>query len=140
MKSEITPRELIEAAGQHGYYYLASPYTHPRQSVMDHRAYEVLQQSGHLTKLGVPHYSPIWAKHRITTAFKLPSDIGFWWAHNLPLLHHACGVIIAVMNGWGSSKGVAREIDYCVTSLRRPVYCTDPQSDGLRFYKFSSDG
>lgn len=100
--------------------------------MMDARAREAWRHSGLMSKHGVPHYCAIWAKHDIAKVFNLPVDARFWWAENLPFLHHACGMIIAVMPGWDKSNGLKREIEFM---RPRPIYLSMPHDDGLKFYK-----
>lgn len=131
----MIPETLIFQAGEFGFYYLGSPYTDLNPEVMDRRADEVWRQSGLLTKYGVPHYSPIYAKHAIAKVFNLPKDVTFWWAENVPFLYHACGMIVAEMPRWQESKGLKQEIEW-MRHKGMPVYLTqDANMGGLHFIK-----
>ena len=133
-RQEVIPENLIFNAGQFGFYYLGSPYTDPNPDIMERRAHEAWRQSGLMTKFGIPHYCPIHAKHQIAKVFNLPVDVDFWWNENLPFLHHACGMIIAVMPGWQKSRGIDREMRF-TTDAGKPLYLTDTDALGLRFWK-----
>src|SRR5262245_12017741 len=120
LNTPVIPDDLIS---DDAFYYLASPYSGTVEEQV-HRTREVWSYSAQLARWGIPHYSPIWATHEICQAFQLPGDVAFWWRKNLPFLKAAHGLIIAAIDGWGSSHGIAREAEYMVEH-KKPVYCAN---------------
>jgi len=105
-----------------GFFYLASPYTGTLQQMED-RVEEVWRQLSILTFHGIRAYSPIWACHRTSLYFNLPVEVEFWERMNLPFLDACCGLIIAAMPGWKTSKGVQGEYTY-IRLQGKPTYIT----------------
>jgi hypothetical protein len=104
-----------------GFWYVASPYSHPDADVRDKRAHDVNDVCGRLLAEGVHVYSPIWATHRACIRHELPKDHLFWLAFNKAFIDPATGVLVADINGWRESKGCSQEIEYA-RQLGKPVY------------------
>lgn len=96
--------------------YIASPYTHENQHVMNNRFEKVAMHTAHLMRQGLPVYSPIVHGHSIAVRHDLPTDWEFWKNHCLALLGQSVRMIVIMMDGWESSTGVKAEIEYCVNS------------------------
>ncbi|WP_181149661.1 DUF1937 family protein [Ensifer aridi] len=107
-----------------GFWYLASPYTHPDLSVRQQRAVEVNMYSGKLLALGVHVYSPIWATHRVNLRHRLPTDHLFWLAFNKAFIDPAVGIVVCDIDGWRESKGCQQEIEYA-RETGKPVWLCD---------------
>jgi hypothetical protein len=110
-----------------GYWYLASPYS--RYPAGPDAAYaEVCKIAADLFKGGALVYSPIAHTHAIAKIGGL--DLGFkqWAAFDEAMIAGSDGMIVAEMDGWRDSAGIAAEIAIC-KRLGKPVTYLDC-SDG----------
>lgn len=89
--------------------YLASPYSHPDRVVRKWR-YELackvaalLMRDGHLV------YSPIVHSHPLT-AYGLPTNWEHWRPLDEAMLGRCQALVVARLDGWEQSQGVAAEI------------------------------
>jgi hypothetical protein len=98
------------------YIYLASPYTHYSDAVMQFRYLCTLEASAHLTKEKWTVYSPIVHYHDMSVQYNLPRDFDFWMPHNRSMLRFANIFMILTLEGWRESKGIAWERDYATYS------------------------
>lgn len=124
----ITP-DLLNLQTQ-GFYYLASPYTHPDKRVEDDRAHAANHIAGLLLSAGVFVHQPIWSTHRIAKLFTLPGDHLFWLNFNKVFIDPSVGMIMCNIDGWKESKGCQQEIEY-VRSLEKPIWLFD-ETNGLK--------
>jgi len=90
------------------FIYLASPYTHPKPSVMGDRAWLAGRAARNIGAAGIPVYSPIVHWHDIGSTF--PRDWEFWAELDLPLLRASRLVVVLMLQGWEESRGVQAEI------------------------------
>lgn len=93
-----------------GFYYLASPYTHPDPNVREYRYNAVKGFAGALMQAGHFIYCPILNTHPIAVARALPVEFEWWEAFNRAFIERSEGVIVAEMDGWRTSRGVQHEI------------------------------
>ncbi len=93
--------------------YIASPYTHENQHVMNNRFEKVALHTAQLMRQGLPVYSPIVHGHSIAVRHDLPTDWQFWKSHCMAMLSKADKMIVLMMGGWQDSVGVQAEIEYC---------------------------
>lgn len=107
-----------------GFWYLASPYSHPDPLTREHRALSVNDTSAKLLSLGIHVYSPIWAAHRAAMHFDLPKDHVFWLAFNKAFIDPAVGILVADIDGWRESAGCNQEIEYGLAT-GKPVFLLD---------------
>lgn len=117
--------ELLKERGRHKSYYLASPYTAPTKETQLQRAKTVYTITGLLLQQGLLVFSPIVYCHPFTVDFTLPPDYLFWLDFNRGHIEASPGIIVAQLNGWRQSKGVAQEIDLA-KEIGRPIYYYDP--------------
>lgn len=109
-------REVVKQSEMGGaFYYLAQPYTSPIRSVMLDRVLEGARLTAELLKQGYHIYAPIIHNHEMAELFELPKDEVYWKADNEIFLRAAKGVIVAKIDGWETSKGVAREMKYSIS-------------------------
>lgn len=111
----------LEKLKTDGFWYLATPYSHPLDSVREDRAFKANHFSGILLEAGVHVYSPIWATHRACVKYDLPEDHLFWLAFNKAFIDPSVGVIVADIDGWRESKGCRQEIEYTKETCK-PVF------------------
>lgn len=114
----------FEQLKTHGFWYLASPYTHANEGVQDDRAYTANYMAGILLSKGVYVHQPIWSTHRIAKMFVLPGDFLFWLNFNKAFIDPSVGMIMCDIPGWKESRGCAQEIAYC-KELGKPCYLFD---------------
>lgn len=89
--------------------YLAIPYTHKEQKVMDERFALVNAVAAYLTREGRIVYSPISHSHP-WVEYGVPREHEFWKNHNLQFLSICKNLIIVTAKGWRQSLGVQFEI------------------------------
>jgi len=92
------------------FIYLASPYTHTQQSVMQMRHDVVARLTAELLRAGEFIYSPIVHCHELAVKYDLPRDISFWENYNRAMLSQARELRILQLPGWKNSNGIAFEI------------------------------
>lgn len=117
-----------------GYYYLATPYSKWTHGI--HDANIVAQKmAGELIKVGVPVYSPIAHTHGIALAANIdPFSHAIFMPADKPLFEGAFGLLIADLNGWRESKGVAIEIGWA-KELKKPIWVISPGMLDVRPFK-----
>ena len=104
--------------------YLASPYAlYPAGA--EHAFIDICIIAGHLIEAGVNVYSPIAHCHPIAvyTGMKL-HNYELWMPLDKIMLDRCDTLIVAHMEGWQHSKGIAEEVEYFATS-DKPVYDLD---------------
>jgi len=93
------------------YIYLASPYTHEDEAVMELRFVQVVDAASYLISVRLLHvFSPIAHCHALAVRHTLPRDAQFWNDYNYTFLKHAKQVCILTIDGWQRSKGIQAEI------------------------------
>ena len=107
--------------------YVASPYTRfPGGLARAYYAARVV--TGKLIKAGVHCYSPIVHSHPLCRAADIdPLDLSIWYPNNETMMERCDTLIVAHLQGWDTSDGVAREIDY-FTKAAKPVFDLDPET------------
>lgn len=90
--------------------YLASPYSHPDPKVQHQRFLKVCAIAGGLMAKGEIVFSPIAHSHSIACQSELPGNWEFWETFDLEFIIRSSKVVVAMMDGWRESKGVAAEI------------------------------
>lgn len=128
---------MLEILKTSGFWYLASPYSHPDPKVRADRAADVLILSGKLLAAGIHVYSPIHATHLASVEHRLPPDHVWWLNFNKAFIDPAVGVLIAGIPGWQVSKGVKQEIAYA-HQRGKEVYLIDEYE--IRPFKVNPPG
>jgi hypothetical protein len=95
-----------------GYVYLASPYSHPDESIMEARFVAAEAATARLLRRSVWVYSPIVHCHELAKKFDLPKDFVFWQEYNFAMIRGAAKLYVLRIDGWEASKGVTAEIAY----------------------------
>jgi len=91
--------------------YLASPYTHADEGVMEKRFLSALACAAWCLQNRLWVYSPIVHNHQIAERYSLPKNYAFWNAYNFSILDRANELLILAIEGWTTSLGVKGEID-----------------------------
>lgn len=92
--------------------YLATPYTHRDNFVMENRYREALECAADLIKQGKRVYSPIVHFHPMACIYGLPRDIEFWGTMAFDMIDRCDEFVVLLMEGWKESLGIAREVEY----------------------------
>lgn len=105
--------------------YLATPYTKyragPEQAFID-----AAKLAGRLLIAGVNVYSPITHTHPIAVHGNLdPLDHAIWLPFDEAMMIAADVLIVARMDGWSESRGIAHEIQFFEES-HKPIFDLDP--------------
>ncbi len=104
--------------------YLASPYHHAEERVMEDRYNSALEATAYLMRQGIVVFSPIVHCHVIKQRFDLPGDHNFWLTYDEGILRHCFAMWILCIPGWRESKGVASEIAFCKRHGKLIYYVT----------------
>ena len=110
--------------------YIASPYSHPDESVRVERYRAVHKFTARLMTRGLICFSPIVYGHEFTSRQNLPGDHDWWMDFNEHMLSASERVYIYQLAGWEESLGVAHEIKWAKTA-GRPIHYIEPQYENL---------
>ena len=101
--------------------YIASPYSHDEEHVMQHR-YEMVRDftAGVMLHGSVVPYSPIVHCHDMGKVNNLPKTYNFWMQVDETFIRHCDEVWVLMIDGWDKSKGIQKEIEFAIR-LRIPV-------------------
>lgn len=96
------------------YIYLASPYSHPEASVREERFKAACKKAAQYLSKGKACFSPIAHSHPIADYMEEAARMDFelWMKADLPLLKDAAELHVLCLDGWRTSRGVTREIEY----------------------------
>lgn len=100
--------------------YLATPYSHSDKTIMESRFDQACKIAGKLMLDGHVIFSPIAHMHPIAVLYDLPRGWDFWHKYDVAMLQASSKFIVAKMEGWEQSKGIAGEINIA-KSLKLPV-------------------
>jgi hypothetical protein len=98
--------------------YLASPYTHENENVMENRYDKTRKVTEFLLSRGLPVYSSIVYGHHL----KLPHMWEFWKAFDLDMITLCDIIIVLTLDGWKESIGVQAEIEHAKSLGRVILY------------------
>lgn len=92
--------------------YLATPYSKYADGI-ENAFRDAARLAGALLKTGVNVYSPICHTHPIAIYGRIdPLDHAIWLPFDQLMMDRCDNLIVAHMDGWEESKGVAYEIEY----------------------------
>lgn|SRR4030067_468112 len=110
------------------YIYLASPYTDKDPQVRELR-YEIVEKiAASLMQQGFHIFSPIVHCHPMAVKYSLPKEIDFWHEYDRMMLSKSALVLVARIDGWRESKGVAFEMNLA-RELKIPVVYIDQETE-----------
>lgn len=102
--------------------YLACPYSHDRDLVVERRVAAVNNVSARLMEKKINVFSPITHSHAVQKmSFDVPNTWEFWEKVDKEYLDVSYALLVCCLNGWDESTGVTAEIQY-----KDPVYYLDP--------------
>lgn len=116
---------MIEKPETLGLVYLATPYSkHPRG--IDAAFIEAAKLTGLLIRTGMTVYSPIAHTHVVAVQGGIdPFDHSIWLPFDMAMMNAADTLIVAHMDGWESSFGIAEEVKVFARA-NKPIYDLDP--------------
>ena len=91
------------------FQYLASPYSHEDPLTREKRYLETLKGLLALGDKGIVAYSPIAHFHPMAKLYSMESQANDWAWHNIPMIKASSGLIILMLDHWGTSSGVSQE-------------------------------
>ena len=90
--------------------YLACPYSHKDSEIMQNRFLAINKIAAKLMADGYYVFSPISHTHPIALAGTLPRGWEFWKGYDTVIIKNCKCVLVAMLDGWGTSTGVQAEI------------------------------
>ena len=96
------------------FIYLASPYSHPDGAVRHERFIAACKKAAQYANKGIPVFCPIAHTHNVADFMEESKrmDFDLWMKLDLPLVRMASELHVLCIDGWRSSRGVTREIEY----------------------------
>lgn len=113
-----------------GLAYLATPYTKYPHGIVP--AFETAARlAARLLVAGVNVYSPIAHTHPLAIHGGLdPLDLSIWLPFDQTMMEAAEALIVAHMEGWEESAGIAHEVAF-FTAAGKPIWDLDPATMGM---------
>lgn len=107
--------------------YLATPYSEFKGGI--DAAFEAAGElAGHLLRAGINVFSPITHSHPIATFGGIDHlDYSIWLPFDEYMMAKCDGLIVAEMEGWTESKGIAHEIRYFERAAK-PIWHLIPRT------------
>lgn len=93
-----------------GILYLASPYSHPDDAVVQRRYKMACRAAAVLIQQGWTVFSPIAHSHPIAETGIVGRTSDVWITMDLEILAHCERLLVLTLQGWEDSVGVAQEI------------------------------
>lgn len=107
--------------------YLATPYSKWPTGIND-AFIEAAKLAAKLMVSGVKVYSPIAHTHPLAIYGEVdPMDHSIWLPFDEAMMQAASVLIVAHMDGWQESKGIAHEIDF-FERAGKPIFDLDPDT------------
>lgn len=111
--------------------YLATPYSKYPGSIAA-AFVDASKLAARLMLAGVRVYSPISYIHQLAMYGNLdPLDHRIWLPFDEAMLAKADVLIVAHMETWKTSKGIAHEVEY-FTCAKKPIYDLDPETLSMK--------
>jgi hypothetical protein len=105
--------------------YLACPYTDPNPAVRLGRYKLATRAAAYIATHGYVVYSPITMTHPMDIIMggmtKKPNS-NYWYEFDEAFMEVCTRMIVLMIDGWESSKGVKREIDFFDRKRRQIIY------------------
>ena len=94
--------------------YLASPYSHPEESIRIQRYDLAVAALVEFIKIGKLVYSPIAQCHICVTRHNLPAGSAYWERYNNNFIERSDAVYVLCIDGWAESKGIRGEVAWAM--------------------------
>lgn len=104
------------------FIYLASPYSHPDAEIREARYVAACQKAAEYASAEQAVFAPIVHSHPMAAYMAEEDRMNFalWMKLDLPILRFADELHVLCLDGWRSSRGVQREIEFA-DSMNIPV-------------------
>ena len=108
--------------------YLAAPYRHPSDSVMEARLEAVTRVAAGLTDATLRIFCPLtYANALLSKGFAWKTD-AWWYEYDIGWLAHCAALVVLELPGWEESEGVRLEIEVA-NGLDIPISYLDTPSE-----------
>jgi hypothetical protein len=105
--------------------YLAAPYSHYDKDIVQSRMEKIYAVLAHYMRKGEHILTPL-AMHEVVTRHEdIPDDFNYWGDYCLDVLKRCDRMIVLMLPGWDSSRGVAQEIDFCFKNDIPVIYLSE---------------
>ena len=113
---------------KHQPVYLATPYSKYKGGDLEAAFRDAAAIAGELLRRGVSIYSPIAHTHPIAVYGGIdPADHDIWLPFDMAMMRACEALLVAQMDGWENSYGMAYEIDV-FRAAGKPIYYLDPET------------
>lgn len=120
----MTKANRVDAMGKYELVYMGSPYSKFKRG-LEAAFFEASCITAKLVCMGINVYSPIVQTHPIAVYGRLnPLDHSLWLKFDQAIMSKSDAMLIAKMQGWEDSYGIAEEIKY-FRGAGRPIYYLD---------------
>lgn len=114
--------------------YLATPYSHPSEGVMEARFDWANEVAAHLFSKGFHVFSPVSHCHPINGKMRESRpNWEFWRDYDLRMLHLCDAMFLLKVEGWSQSSGVIAELSYAHDQLTPRISVEGESTDKLVF-------
>lgn len=114
--------------------YLATPYSHPNWEVKKQRYKDASAFAAQLMEEGHLVFCPIAHSHPIETYGMPELKSGDWWLRqDFAILKFCDELIVYQLEGWDTSYGVGKEIEYA-KSFGIPVKYREPETKQMELF------
>lgn len=111
--------------------YIASPYTHVRDDVMEARFKLAEACTAFWMRQGLPVFSPIVHCRQISLIYDLPADFDYWRRMNMAWIDAAKSMWVLGFPNWNISKGVNGEITHAENTGKDVSYFNWTEIKGI---------
>lgn len=125
MGSRITKWFKPKAKRDKKLYYLVSPYSSKKKTIIKQRYERVLYIATKLIAQGYHLIEPIAMCHEKSKRFELPTGYEFWKERDRLLISRCDGLIVCKMDGLEKSVGCTDEIAYARELGMEIKYCDE---------------
>jgi hypothetical protein len=101
---------MIPHDPNHPLTYLAVPYSNINEAIKLHRFHTANKAAAYLMAKGELVFSPISHTHPIAVDGQLPGDWLFWEKFDRAYLNYCWKIVVLMLPGWDTSKGVQAEL------------------------------
>jgi hypothetical protein len=92
--------------------YLATPYSHPDETVMESRFIMACRIAASMIDNGHFVFSPIVHSHPIAQTGEMKTSWAAWQRFDIEMLKRCEWLIVVPMEGWKESKGIRAEVEW----------------------------
>lgn len=104
--------------------YLASPFTHKSDDVMEARARAAMDYTARNIMAGTMIYSPVAHSYMMSGDYDIPWET--WMRHCCLMLAKCAELWVLKLDGWQESEGIAVEIELA-EKIGLPIKYVDPK-------------